>query len=140
MVTEKVIQRYFVKKRFLKISQNLQVKHLCQSLFFNEIAGLRSATSFKKRLWHRFFPVNFVNIPRTPFLQNSSSGCICSHEGWLISLFPIIRSCKTRKCPVLVEQGGVLKNSEIHLKRLHNPPREMFKYGVFLVRIFLHSD
>ena len=35
-------------------------KRLCQSLFFNKVAGLRLATLFKKRLWQRYFPVNFV--------------------------------------------------------------------------------
>ena len=50
-------------------------KHLCQSLFFNKVAGLRPATLLKKRLWHRCFPVNFVKFLRTPFLQNTSDGC-----------------------------------------------------------------
>ena len=27
-------------------------KHLCQSLFFNEVAGLKPSTLLKKRLWH----------------------------------------------------------------------------------------
>ena len=40
--------------------------------FFNEIAGLRPATLFKKRLWHRCFPENFANFSRTPFIQNTS--------------------------------------------------------------------
>ena len=31
-----------------------------------------TATLLKKRLWHRFFPVNFTKILRTPFLQNTS--------------------------------------------------------------------
>ena len=47
-------------------------KHLCQSLFFNKVAGLRPATVLKKRLWHRRFPVNFAKFIKTPFLQNTS--------------------------------------------------------------------
>ena len=43
---------------------------MCQSLFFNKVAGLRPATLLKKRLWHRYFPVNFAKFLRTPFLQN----------------------------------------------------------------------
>ena len=43
-------------------------KHLCQSLFFNKVAGLRPATSLKKRLWHRCFPLSFAKFLRTPFL------------------------------------------------------------------------
>ena len=47
-------------------------KHLCQSLFFSKVAGLRPAALVKKRLWHRCFPVNFVKFLRTPFLQSTS--------------------------------------------------------------------
>ena len=47
-------------------------KHLCQSLFFNKVAGLGSATLLKKRLWHRCFPGNFAKFLRTLFLQNTS--------------------------------------------------------------------
>ena len=42
-------------------------KHLCQSLFFNKVTDLRPATLLKKRLWHRYFPVNFGKFLRTPF-------------------------------------------------------------------------
>ena len=42
-------------------------KYLCQSHFFNKVAGLGSATLFKKRL-AQVFPVNFVEFVRTPFL------------------------------------------------------------------------
>ena len=47
-------------------------KYLCQSPFFNKVAGLRPVTLLKKRLWHRCFPANFVKFRRTPFLQNTS--------------------------------------------------------------------
>ena len=39
-------------------------KHLCQSLFFNKFAGLRAATLSKKKLSHRYFPVNFAKFLR----------------------------------------------------------------------------
>ena len=38
--------------------------------------GLRPATSLKKRLWHRCFPVNFVKFLRAPFL--------IEHLRWLL--------------------------------------------------------
>ena len=44
-------------------------KHLCQSLFFNKVAG-------PKRLWHRCFPVNYAKFSRTPFPQSSSGRLI----------------------------------------------------------------
>ena len=65
-------QRCSMKKSVLRISAKFTGKHLCQSLFFNKVAGLRPAIFLKKRLWHRCFPVNFAKFLRTPFLQNSS--------------------------------------------------------------------
>ena len=38
-----------------------------------ETPGLRPATLLKKRLWHRFFPMNFAKLLRTPFLYNTSA-------------------------------------------------------------------
>ena len=57
---------------FLEISQNSQKKHLCQSLLFNNVAGLKPETLLKKRLWHRCFSVSFAKFLTTPFLQNTS--------------------------------------------------------------------
>ena len=37
---EAVAQKCSVKKLFLEISQNSQDKNLCQSLYFNKVAGL----------------------------------------------------------------------------------------------------
>ena len=45
-------------------------KHLCQSLFFNEVADLTPETLLKKRLW--FFPVIFNTFSyRTPLVAAS---------------------------------------------------------------------
>ena len=53
-------RRCSTKTVFLKTSQKFIRKHQCWSLFFNKVAGLRSAILLKKRLWHRCFPVNFA--------------------------------------------------------------------------------
>ena len=58
----------FCKKGDLRNFVKFTGKHLCQSLFFNKVAGLRPATLLKKRLWHRCFPVNFAKFLRIPFL------------------------------------------------------------------------
>ena len=55
-------QRWSIKKVVLKNLAKLTGKHLCQSLFFNKVAGLR----------HRCFAVNFAIFLRTTFLQNAS--------------------------------------------------------------------
>ena len=62
----------FLKKVVIENFTKFIGKHLCQSLFFNEVAGLSPATLLKKRRWHRCFPVNFVKFLRTPLLQNTS--------------------------------------------------------------------
>ena len=65
-------RRCFVRKGVLRNFAKFTGKHLCQSLFFNKVADLRSANLLKKRLWHRCFPVNFAKFLRIPFLQNTS--------------------------------------------------------------------
>ena len=57
---------------FLRNFEKFTEKNLCQSLLFNKVAGLRPATLFKKRPWHRCFPVNFAKFLITPVLQNTS--------------------------------------------------------------------
>ena len=65
-------RRCSVEKGVLRNFAKFTGKHLCQSPFFNKVAGLRPATLLKKKLWHRCFPVNFAKFLRTPFLQNTS--------------------------------------------------------------------
>ena len=64
-------RRSSVRKVVLRNFTKFRGKHLCQSLFFNIVAGLRPATLLKKRLWHSCFLVNFGKFLRTPFLQNT---------------------------------------------------------------------
>ena len=61
-------QEVFCKKGVLRNFAKFTGKHLCQSLLFNNVAGLTPATFLKKRLWHRCFPVNFAKFLRAPFL------------------------------------------------------------------------
>ena len=77
----------FCKKGVLRKFAKFTRKHLCQSLFFNKVAGLRSTTLLKKRLQHRFFPLNFSKFLRTSFLTE--------HLRWLL-LYVIFREavCK----------------------------------------------
>ena len=62
-------QRCSIKKCVLENFVKFTGKRLCQSLFFNKVACLRSATLLKTRLWHSCFPVNFEEFLGTPFLQ-----------------------------------------------------------------------
>ena len=62
----------FRNKGVLRSFAKFKGKHLGQSLFFNKVEGLRSATLLKKGLWHSCFPVNFVEFLRIPSFQNTS--------------------------------------------------------------------
>ena len=72
-------RRCSIRKSFLRNLAKFTGKLLCQSLFFNKVAGLRSATLLKKRLWQRCFLVNFAKFLRTPFSQNTSGRLLLSY-------------------------------------------------------------
>ena len=66
----------FCRKGVVRNFAKFTGKHPCQSLFFNKVASLGSATLLKKSLWYRCFPVNFVKFLRTPFFLE--------HLRWLL--------------------------------------------------------
>ena len=87
-VLEKLFIEAVRKKGVLRNFAKFTGKHLCQSLFFNKVVGLRPATLLKKRLWRRCFPVNFVKFLRIPFLTE--------HLWWLLLfllLFKFTTNC-----------------------------------------------
>ena len=63
----------FYRKVALKNITTFREKHLCQSLFFNKVAGK------KETLVQVFscFLVNFMKFLRASFLWNTSGGCFC---------------------------------------------------------------
>ena len=81
---EAAIQRCSIKRSSQKF-RKIHRKHLHQSLFLSKVAGLRSKACIfiKKRLWHRYFHINFAKFLRTPFL--------IEHLWWL-HLFSITSS------------------------------------------------
>ena len=82
---EAVSQRFSVKKVFckkgvLRYFAKFIGKHLCQRFVFNKVAG-RACNFIKKKIWQRFFPVNFEKLLRTPFLTE--------HLWWLLLSIPL---------------------------------------------------
>ena len=69
MKTRSSHQRCSVRKGILGNFAKFTGKHLCQVLFYNEVADPQPepATLLKKKLWRRYFPMNFPIFPRTPF-------------------------------------------------------------------------
>ena len=76
----------FCRKGVLRNFAKFTGKHLCQSLFFNKVAGLRpkACMFIKKRLWHGYFHASFVEFLRIPSLIE---------QRWWLLLFSIISSC-----------------------------------------------
>ena len=81
-------QRCSIKKGILRNFTKFTGERLCQSLFFNKVAGLHPwkrqktrfsdvfrkcspATLLKTRFWYRCFPVNFVKFLRTSFFHRT---------------------------------------------------------------------
>ena len=63
---EQVFNKTAVLKNFAIFTE----KQLCWNLFLNKNAGLQSWNFIKRRLQHRFFPVNIAKFLRTPVLEN----------------------------------------------------------------------
>ena len=61
-------RRCSVRKGVLRNFSKFTGKHLFQILFFKKVAGFRTATLLKNRLWQRCFLVNFEKFLRTPFV------------------------------------------------------------------------
>ena len=82
-------QKCFVRKGLLRNFAKFTGKHLCQSHFFNKVAGLRPRTLLKEGLWHRCFPVNFTKFIGIFFSQNNSGRLLlCSN----ISVYETVHS------------------------------------------------
>ena len=70
------VRRCSFKESFLKFP-NIQRKAPVLEYYFNEVAGLQACNFTKKRLQHRYFPVNKTPIKNT-FFTNTFGGCFCT--------------------------------------------------------------
>ena len=67
-----------VLQKVLGLNSHLQMG--CNTeLTTTEFCCIRPATLLKKRLWYRYFPVNFAKFLRTTFLQNTSGRLLLYH-------------------------------------------------------------
>ena len=83
MTTRSSHQRCSARKGALRNFSKFTVKHLCQVLFYNKVAGPKPATLLKKTLWHRCFPMNFSKFPRTPFHRTPLNDCVSTIQDFL---------------------------------------------------------
>ena len=106
-------QRCSMKKRVLRNFAKFTGKRLCQSLFFNKVAGLQACNFIKKRLRHKCFSVNFAQFLRTPFviehlrwpLQKMNNFFFsivkCHSKKWVISKTEVITNVLDQHFPRL---------------------------------------
>ena len=106
-------RRYSVRNFFFRNFAKFTGKHLCESLFFNKVAGLSLQKSLKKGLSHWCFPVNFTKFLRIPFLQNTSGRLL------LYILRAHSEPCHTLRCSLLWK-----------LLIAFNAPSKMFHMGL----------
>ena len=79
----------FCEKGALRIFTKFAGKQLCQSLFFNKVAGLRSAFLLKKRPWDRCEFCEFCEISKNTFFHRTPLVAASIHN--IITLKIILR-------------------------------------------------
>ena len=107
--------RCSVKKGVLRNFTKFTGKHLCQSLFFNKVAVLSPATLLKKRLWHRCFPLNFLEVSKNT----------CSREQLQTAASEI------RKYTIYGNRNCSSKFFKISYFKSTNPMEKILKYCIF---------
>ena len=70
----------FCEMVLLEISQNSQENSCVRASFLIKLQVSRPATLFKKRPWHRCFPVNFAKFLRTLFYYRTPP--VDASKGW----------------------------------------------------------
>ena len=121
-----VCPEVFSKRGVLKIFAKFKRKHLCWSLFFNKVAGLRLAILLKKRLRSKCIPVSFT---KTLFLYNTSGGCFCK-----CICIPISRSSSNIGVQAWIATATV--NAPTFLKNVKHTLRSFFTEVSQSKRIF----
>ena len=73
--------KVFCKKGVLRNFEKFTRKHLCQSLLFNKVAGLRPTTLLKKETLARCFPGDFCEIfLRATFLKEHLRSLLLTYQ------------------------------------------------------------
>ena len=70
---QKQPSKFSIKKGVLKRFAKSTGKHLCQSLFFNKVAGLRPSTLLKKEALAQVFSCEFCKIFKNTFFTEKNS-------------------------------------------------------------------
>ena len=89
-------RRCSVKNDVLKNFAKFTGKHMCQCLFFDNVAVLRPATFLKMRLRRRCFAMNFAKFLRTPVFREHLWMLLLKDAGLEIQYFMVTRETAIR--------------------------------------------
>ena len=106
----KVFHEKSVLRNFAKFTE----KHLCQSLYFNKVAGLRPATFLKKRLWYMCVLVNFAKFLRTLILKNN-----CEQLLWFYQKFHEVPDRNISKFHKSIRSMHIPKVYSLYIEKKH---------------------
>ena len=104
---------FSVRKVLLEISQNSPEKTCVRASF------LRPATLLGKRLWYRYFLVNFARFLRTPFPQNTSRRLLLSFYKKILTNLMSVRQTKVQKRFIYGEKKESMKQWETNSNATH---------------------
>ena len=107
-------QRCSVRKGDFRNFTKFTGKHLCHSLFFDKVAGRPACNFIKKRLWHRCFPMNFVEFLRTPFFTEH---LWATTSNYIFSIMPFLL-VKSHLCFVIILMFHLINGKLCHNKNL----------------------
>ena len=123
---------------FLKISQNSPENTCARASFLIKFPG--SATLLKKRIWHRFFPVNLAKCLGTPFIIEHLWWLLLKDWGnisnfWTTFVGTYLASIYLFK----VKNRSIRKRCEICLKlATKTPEQRQWRHSVFFIVNFGH--
>ena len=83
-ISEEATRGVLWKTLFIKISQNPHENN-CTRVFFNKVAGIRTATLLKHRLWQVFSCEFFEILKNTSFTEHLQMN---ASEIWKVPTFP----------------------------------------------------
>ena len=92
----------FFQKGVLKNFPIFTEKHLCHSLFYNKVVGLKPETLLKRILWHRCFSVNLRNFSEHDFFIEHLPWLLLNHILLLILMFSIRHNLISIELDVLI--------------------------------------
>ena len=120
----------FCKKRVLRNFPKFTWKHLCQSLLFNKVAGLRPATLLKRETLAQVFSSEFCDISENTFFHRTPLVAASVNS---------IAAIKENEISCYSQEKRIIMNFEINCD-YNLKTKYYFIFGIFLILIIIIRD